>query len=495
MILIISVPTLASTSSRNGEHSKLQSQGTELSGAGRSATTEQRCLARRSTPALSGQPATTVKKSQASGRSPVPEKTSTMRGPPHQPVVASMDWVPELGSVALHEEAREVLCATYQRLPLTVVGGEGAWVVTDDGKRLLDLVAGIAVNILGHGHPALVEAIASQAATLIHASNLYYTEPQVRLAQKLVASAFPSRVFFCNSGAEANEAAIKVARKWGRMHRDGAHVVVTLRGAFHGRTLGALAATAVPRYCEPFQPLPAGFRQVERHDPQALEAAVGADVAAVLVEPIQGESGVVPIPDQELALIREICDRRDVLLIVDEVQCGLGRTGRMWAHQWAGIVPDIMTVAKGLAGGVPIGAALIGPRADVLQPGDHGSTFGGNPLACAAGLAVLQTVEREGLAERAGAMGERLREGILRLRDRGLPIMEVRGRGLMLAVVLRRPVAAEVARRAPEFGLLVNAVGPRTLRLVPPLILEAAESDLAVRLLGDVIGAAAEQAA
>ncbi len=389
--------------------------------------------------------------------------------------------------------ARAVLCETYARPPITLVSGAGAWVETADGARLLDCVGGLAVNVLGHAHPGWLAAITAQASRLAHASNLYYTEPQVELAERLVASAFPSRVFFSNSGAEANEAAIKVARKWGRRHRSGAHTIVTLAGAFHGRTLATLAATGSARYGEPFQPLPAGFRQVPRGDPGALDVAVDDDVVAILVEPIQGESGVVPLADDELRRLRGLCDARDCLLILDEVQTGMGRTGRMWAHQWAGVVPDVMTCAKGLAGGLPIGATLVGPRADVLEPGDHGSTFGGNPLACAAALAVLDALGRERLIERADQIGELLRESILGLAASGLPITEVRGRGLMLGVGLGRPIAAATARAAVAEGLLVNPIGDRTLRLVPPLVLTEVEAQLAVERLGRALSAAAAE--
>ena len=261
----------------------------------------------------------------------------------------------------------------------------------------LDLVGGIAVNLLGHNHPALQPAIAAQAATLIHTSNLYYTEPQLELAELLIASAFPSRVFFCNSGAEANEGAIKLARKWGKLHRDGADVIVCAQGAFHGRTLGALAATAN-------RALPRAVRAAAARDSctcrtttsSALEPAIDSTTCAVMLEPIEGESGVVPLEPGRLAAIRRLCDERDVLLILDEVQTGMGRTGRWWAHQHEDAAPDVMTVAKGLGGGFPIGAILAAPRADVFEPGDHGSTFGGGPLACAAAVAVMRTVERDG---------------------------------------------------------------------------------------------------
>ncbi|MHB8394375.1 MAG: acetylornithine transaminase [Candidatus Dormibacteria bacterium] len=390
----------------------------------------------------------------------------------------------------LSTRAAGVLCDTYPRFPVTLVGGEGAWVVTDQGVRLLDAIGGIGVNVLGYGHPALVAAVAAQAQTLIHASNMYYTEPQVELAERLVASAFPARVFFSNSGAEANEAAIKIARKWGRGHKGGAATVVTMTGAFHGRTLGALAATGSARYGDPFEPLPGGFRQVPRDDLTALEAALDGDVAAVLLEPVQGESGVFPFSDRALATIRTLCDQHDCLLMLDEVQSGMGRTGRMWAHQWAGVTPDVMTVAKGLAGGIPIGATLVGPRADVFEVGDHGSTFGGNPLACAAAIAVLTTIHSEDLMENATRVGDRIRAGISSLVDSGLPIREVRGRGLMLGVGLRRPVARAAALAALGVGLLVNPVGSRTLRLLPPLNLTEAEADLVVERLAQALRSA-----
>lgn len=383
----------------------------------------------------------------------------------------------------LEARSRRVLCDTYSTPAVTLVGGEGAWVVTDTGQRLLDCVSGVAVNVLGHGHPGLTAAIARQSARLIHVSNLYLSEPEVELAERLVAGAFPARVFFSNSGAEANEAAIKLARKWGRQNKGGAHVIVTLSGAFHGRTMATLAATGRARYSAPFEPIPGGFRQVPRGDMAALEASLTDEVAAILVEPIQGESGVFPLPDEDLRGLRRLCDRHNCLLMLDEVQSGVGRTGRLWAHQWSGIVPDVMTVAKGLAGGVPIGATLAGPRADVFAPGDHGSTFGGNPLACAAALAVLRAIEDEDLLQNAVQVGRQLADGLLGLRTKGLPVLEVRGRGLMLGLGLRLPIAPAVAAAAIRSGLLVNPIGQRTIRLLPPLTLSPAEAENAVARL------------
>ena len=389
------------------------------------------------------------------------------------------------------ERAKASLMDTYQRQPITLQSGHGVWVTTDDGREMLDLVAGIAVNVLGHDHPALREAIAGQAATLMHTSNLYYTEPQLQLAELLIASAFPSRVFFCNSGTEANEGAIKLARKWGKLHRDGAHVIVCAQGAFHGRTMGALAATANPRYRAPFEPLPKGFVHVPYGDLNALEQSIDSATCAVMLEPIEGESGVVPLPPGRLAAIRRLCDERNVLLILDEIQTGMGRTGRWWAYQHEVAAPDIMTVAKGLGGGVPIGAILATPRADVFEPGDHGSTFGGGPLACAAAVAVMQVLERDRLVEHAAEIGDYLAESLSALAGRGAPIAGVRGRGLMLGIALSDDIARAVAAAALDQGLIINAIGERTLRLVPPLVISYAEVDEAVLRLSRAFDAVA----
>jgi acetylornithine/N-succinyldiaminopimelate aminotransferase len=387
-------------------------------------------------------------------------------------------------NATLAERASSVLMDTYQRQPVSLRSGNGAWVTSGDGREFIDLVAGIAVNVLGHNHPAMQSAIAEQAAKLIHTSNLYYTEPQLELAELLIASAFRSRVFFCNSGAEANEGAIKLARKWGKLHRDGAGVIICAQGAFHGRTMGALAATANRRYREPFEPLPKGFVHVPYNDLDALATAIDSTTCAVMLEPIEGESGVVPLAPGLLAAVRRLCDERDVLLILDEVQTGMGRTGRWWAYQHEQAAPDVMTVAKGLGGGYPIGAILAAPRADVFEPGDHGSTFGGGPLACAVALAVMRTIEGDGLVEHAAEVGDYLVESLSALAERGAPIAGVRGRGLMVGIALNRDIAPAVAAAALDAGLIVNAVGARTLRLVPPLIITRGEVDEAMVRLG-----------
>ena len=389
----------------------------------------------------------------------------------------------------LRERSDAALMHTYRRQPLVIESGHGAWVRADDGRELVDLVGGIGVNVLGHGHPAVIAAISGQAARLIHTSNLYYTRPQVELAERLSASAFEGRVFLCNSGAEANEAAIKLARKWGRHNRNGATGIVALEGAFHGRTLGALAATATASYRAPFEPLPPGFAHVAA-DIESISRAVDPSVAAVILEPIQGETGVVPLADSLLRQVRRLCDERGVLLIVDEVQTGMGRTGRWWAHQHAGITPDVMTVAKGLGAGVPVAAVLASPRADVLEPGDHGTTFGDGPLATAVACAVMQAIEDEHLVERAARMGEYVSESLLSLAADGAPVASVRGRGLMLAMVLSEPVAQRAARAALDCGVIVNAIGDDVLRLLPALTISEEDVDLAVRRLGEAFAIA-----
>ena len=372
------------------------------------------------------------------------------------------------------ELADRYLMQTGRRLPVTFVRGQGCLVYDDAGREYLDLVAGIAVNLLGHAHPRVVAAVTAQAGSLIHTSNLYFTQPQVELAQRLVELSFPSRVFFCNSGAEANEAAIKLARKWGARNRDGAFEVIATAGSFHGRTLATVTAGGQPKYSDPFRPLPEGFAHVPYNDLDAIKAATSERTVAVMLEPVMGEIGIIPAAPGYLAGVRVWCDSQNLLLILDEVQTGLGRTGRWFAHQHHGITPDVMTLAKGLGGGLPIGACLAAPRADVFEPGDHGSTFGGNPLACAAALAVLSVIEREGLVGHAAEMGEALHEALL-----DLGAKEVRGLGLMQAFEFDEPRAKAFQQSCLEAGLIVNAVDDQSVRLVPPLIIGNAEIDRA----------------
>ena len=364
------------------------------------------------------------------------------------------------------------LMQTGRRLPVTFVRGRGCVLYDDAGREYLDLVAGIAVNLLGHAHPDVVAAVAKQAGQLIHTSNLYFTQPQVELARRLVELSFPSRVFLCNSGAEANEAAIKLARKWGGRNRDGAFEIITTTGSFHGRTLATVTAGGQHKYSDPFKPLPDGFVHVAYNDIGAIESATSAKTVAVLLEPVMGEIGVIPASPGYLKHVREWCDRHNLLLILDEVQTGLGRTGRWFAHQHAGITPDVMTLAKGLGGGLPIGACVANPRADVFELGDHGSTFGGNPLACAAAATVLDVIERDGLVGHAAEMGSLLHSS---LQDVGAK--EVRGIGLMQAFEFEDARAKAFQQACLEAGLIVNAVDDHSVRLVPPLIVSAQEID------------------
>jgi len=379
------------------------------------------------------------------------------------------------------ELAERYLMQTGRRLPVTFVHGSGCLVYDDAGREYLDLVAGIAVNLLGHSHPDVVAAVSHQASRLIHTSNLYFTQPQVELAQRLVELSFPSRAFFCNSGAEANEAAIKLARKWGKKNRDGSFEIITTIGSFHGRTLATVTAGGQPKYADPFAPLPPGFVHVPFNDVEAIRDVTTDQTVAVMLEPVMGEIGVVPAAPGYLKAVRQWCDERNLLLILDEVQTGLGRTGRWFAHQHEGITPDVMTLAKGLGGGVPIGACLANPRADVFEPGDHGSTFGGNPLACAAAATVLQVIERDGLVGHAAEMGELLHSAI-----GDLGATQVRGLGLMQAFEFEEAKAKPFQNACLEAGLIVNAIDDHSVRLVPPLIITAVEIESAQAVMEKV---------
>ena len=394
-------------------------------------------------------------------------------------------------SEAPAREAR-VNLQTYARQPLTLVSGHGCWVTDDAGREYLDLVAGIAVDVLGHAHPAVAEAVARQAATLVQVSNLYYTLPQLELAEVLVSRSPFDRVFFTNSGTEANEAALKLARRHGGER--GAHEFVTLTGSFHGRTFGSLAATGQPKYQAPFAPLPPGFHHVTPNDIEELDEAVTDATCAVLLEPIMGEGGIHPLSDEYLVAARAACDRVGALLILDEVQTGIGRTGTFFAFEQTPITPDAVTLAKGLAGGIPIGALLVREAAAAFKAGDHGTTLGGNPVSCAAALATLSVIDAEDLMANARARGTQLRDGFAPLVANGV-LGEVRGRGLMIGLETAGPIAREaMAAARDQHGLLINATGETTIRLVPPLTITADEVDLAVERIGaalaDVQGAA-----
>ncbi|WP_051382873.1 aspartate aminotransferase family protein [Gloeobacter kilaueensis] len=378
---------------------------------------------------------------------------------------------------------------TYARFPVVFERGEGCYLEDSEGRRYLDFVAGIATCALGHAHPVLGAAIAEQARTLIHVSNLYYTRQQGELARWLTDNSVADQVFFCNSGAEANEGAIKLARKYGRTVLGIAEPqIISTHLSFHGRTLATVTATGQPKYQKHFHPLVPGFVHVPYNDFDALRAQVTDATCAVLIEPIQGEGGVMPGDVDFFRKLRRFCSEQRILLILDEVQTGMGRTGKLWGYEHLGIEPDIFTLAKALGGGVPIGALCAKAEFSLFEPGDHASTFGGNPLACAAGLAVCQTLEAEALVENARVRGEQLAAGLKRIAERfGSLVRLSRGRGLMQGLVLVAPRAAEVVRLAMDEGLLLVSAGPEVVRLVPPLIVSAIEIDEALAILEGVL--------
>lgn len=391
---------------------------------------------------------------------------------------------------AMKRRWEAVMMNNYGTPPLTLASGSGAVVTDVDGNRYVDLLGGIAVNVLGHRHPAIIEAVTRQLDTLGHTSNLYGTEPAITLAERLVAQLggdAPVRAFFCNSGAEANEVAFKLSRLTGRTK------VVAAQGGFHGRTMGALALTGQPGKRAPFEPLPGEVTFVPYGDADALAAAVDGATAAVFLEPIMGEGGVVVPPAGYLAAARDVTTRHGALLVLDEVQTGVGRTGTFFAHQHDGITPDVITLAKGLGGGLPIGACLaIGPAADLLTPGLHGSTFGGNPVCAAAACAVLRVLAEENLIGRAEVLGKSLRHGIEAL---GHPLVDhVRGRGLLCGVALTAPRAKEAEAAARAAGFLINAAAPDVIRLAPPLIVTEEQLDGFVTALPAILDEAAHDA-
>jgi acetylornithine/N-succinyldiaminopimelate aminotransferase len=385
-------------------------------------------------------------------------------------------------------ETKRLLMNTYARFPLLLSRGEGCRVFDDKGRPYLDFVAGIAVNNLGHCHPQVVAAIREQAGRLIHVSNLYHVDRQLELARQLVERTFPGKLFFCNSGAEANEAAIKLARRFARERRGPERFeIVTLEGSFHGRTLATLTATGQDKYQKGFEPLVPGFSYAPFDDLSALEKMVSDRTAAILIEPIQGESGVRVPKGGYLAEVRRLCDEREVLLMFDEVQTGMGRTGKFFAYEWEGIRPDIVTMAKGLGGGFPIGAAMATQEvAEAFTPGSHASTFGGNPLACAAAIASVGLLSSPETLSHCIKMGEYLTDRLLELQNRRPVIREVRGKGLMIGVELAIE-ALPIVERALTEGLLLNRPTERVLRLVPPLIVTAGEIDEMLSILERVL--------
>jgi len=381
----------------------------------------------------------------------------------------------------------KVHMTNYRRMPVTVVRGEGTRVWDTQGREYLDFIQGVAVNSLGHANPGLANVIAKQAHTLMATSNLFYTEERTKLAEMLVSLSALDRVFFCNSGAEAVEGAIKIARKWGIQHRDGAYEIISTHNSFHGRTLAAVAATGTPHYREPFGPPMPGFVFVDYNDVAQIKAATTGRTCAVLLEPVQGEGGV-NVPDADyLKRVRAWCDEQGILLILDEVQTGCGRSGTLFAYEQAGVEPDIMTLAKGLGGGMPIGAVLAKEACAVFEPGDHGSTFGGNSLAAAAATYVLTQLTEGGVIENARARGEHLARRLAALEDISPLVAGQRGIGLLRGLELTEDVAPEVVARALDRGLILNPVRPNVVRFMPPLTVTAEEIDRATEIVGGIV--------
>jgi acetylornithine/N-succinyldiaminopimelate aminotransferase len=383
-------------------------------------------------------------------------------------------------------EAKYIMNVT-ERTPLTIVKGQGARVWDEEGKEYLDFVGGWAVNSLGHCHPAVVKAITEQAQTLIHTSNQFYTVPQLQLAQLLVENSCLDKVFFGNSGAEANEAAIKLARRYGQLKLGGAYEIITTLGSVHGRTLATVAATGQEKMQKPFPPLPTGFVNVKYNSVGAIKSATSQRTCAVMIEPVQGEGGV-NLPDNGyLSEVRTWCDQKGILLVLDEVQTGIGRIGTLFAYEQYGVEPDIMTLAKGLGSGVAIGAILAKEKAAVFAPGEHGSTFGGNPLACAAGYATLKFVIDNGIPAKARAVGDYLVRGLAKLKEKFPFIADVRGRGLLVAMEFKGDIAAPLTIDCLKKGLLVNQLKPNAVRFMPPLIIGNGEVDEALGILDEVL--------
>jgi predicted acetylornithine/succinylornithine family transaminase len=384
--------------------------------------------------------------------------------------------------------SEKTIMGTYRRFPVVLVKGSGVRVWDSDGKEYLDFVAGIAVCSLGHSHPKVVEAIRNQVGVLTHVSNLYYIEPQIRFAEMLVDHSFADKVFFCNSGAEANEAAIKLARRYAYEKKEGdKYEIITMKDSFHGRTLATITATGQEKFQIGFAPLPAGFTYVPFNDISALENAVTEKTCAIMVEPIQGEGGIIVPHDDYLMRVRNLCDERGILMILDEVQVGMGRTGKLFAHEHYGIKPDIMTLAKALGNGFPVGAMLASEKvASVFLPGTHASTFGGNPLAMVSSLATLDVVIHGGILENCVKTGTYFFEKLKALKERYPLIREVRGKGLIVGVELNIE-GADIVRMCMKKGLLINCTNGNVLRFVPPLIIEEADVDAALDILEEVM--------
>lgn len=383
--------------------------------------------------------------------------------------------------------ASKYMMNTVKRMPLTVVKGKGVRVWDDTDRPYLDFVAGWAVNSLGHCHPVMVTALKRESQVLIQASNQFYTIPQLRLAELLVRQSCLQKAFFCNSGAEANEGAVKLARRYGKLHLDGAYEVITANNSFHGRTLAMVAASGQKKFQEPYSPVPAGFVNVEYDNIEAIKAATQPSVCAVMLEPIQGEGGVnIPSPDY-LTQVRAWCDEKGLALILDEVQTGIGRIGTLFGYEQYHVEPDVITLAKGLGGGMAIGAILAKDRVSVFSPGEHGSTYGGNPLACSVAYDVIQYILDNNLVENARAMGKHFLEGLMGLKKKLPFITDARGRGLLLALEFEKDIAEQVTLACMNGGLLVNKVKPNAIRFMPPLIVAQKEIDEALGILTKVL--------
>ncbi|MGD0353613.1 MAG: aspartate aminotransferase family protein [Dehalococcoidia bacterium] len=385
------------------------------------------------------------------------------------------------------ELEQKLFMRTINRLPITLVRGKGARVWDIEGKEYLDFVGGWAVNSLGHCHPVVVKALTEQANNLIQVSNQFYTIPQVQLAKLLIDNSCLDRIFFCNSGAEAVEGAMKLARRYGKLHLDGAYEIITTHGSFHGRTLATVAATGQDKFQQPYIPLPDGFVNVDYDSIKAIKAATTGRTCAVMVEPIQGEGGVNVPHDEYLKEIRDWCDEKGILFILDEIQTGIGRIGSLFGYEQYGVEPDIMTLAKGLGGGVPIGVFLAKERASVFAPGEHGSTFGGNPLVCAAGTATLKFIIDNNIPDKVKKLGQYFIAGLETLKAKFNFITDIRGRGLLLAFNFTDNIAQDVVMECLKEGLLVNAVKPNALRFMPPLIITEKDVDEALRILEKVL--------
>lgn len=393
-----------------------------------------------------------------------------------------------LSTEEMIQAGQKYIMNTYGRLPMGLVKGEGSYVWDAEGNKYLDFVAGIAVNSLGHCHPVVVKAIKEQAENLIHVSNLYWSEPQITLAQTLVKNSALDKVFFSNSGAEANEGAIKLARKYARKYLgQDKYEIITMEKSFHGRTLAAITATAQPKYHKDLDPLPGGFKYVPFNDIEALEKAISPNTCAIMLEPIQGEGGVYPAKYEYLKQVRELCDRHGLLLIFDEVQCGIGRTGKLFAYEHYDVEPDIMTLAKAIAGGFPMGALMAKQKvADCFQPGDHASTFGGNPLAAAAACAALSILADKDFLAEVQEKGQYFINKLYELKDKYFFVTDVRGKGLMLGLCIAAD-GKSIVKACQDNGLLINCVGTNVLRFIPPLIISYEEIDTALEILDKVL--------